>query len=62
MQSMPIPARSYRIAVRRSLRFPSHASAVEQNGRVIFNTYDNAPHAFGANIERHSKKSIQIAR
>lgn len=43
--------------------FAPHTSALWSSlGQVLLSTYDNTFYAFGANMERHSNKSIQMAR
>ncbi len=42
--------------------FAPHTSALWSSlGQVLLSTYDNTFYAFGANMERHSSKSIQMA-
>ena len=42
--------------------FAPHTSALWTSlGQVLLSTYDNTFYAFGANMERHSNKSIQMA-
>ena len=43
--------------------FASHSTALWSSlGQVLLSTYDNTFYAFGANMERHSNKSTEMAR